>query len=59
MSIHKPRWFAEDRLPASAIWRASWRSWRYTPEATTWAKIKNRAYTQAEFFEGRAFRVGM
>jgi bifunctional non-homologous end joining protein LigD len=35
---------------------------RYTPEATTWVKIKNPAYSQAEgradFFEGRAFRAG-
>jgi ATP-dependent DNA ligase len=31
----------------------------YTPEATTWVKIKNRSYSQAEgradFFDGRAF----
>ena len=30
---------------------------RYTPEATTWVKIKNRAYSQAvgrsDFFERR------
>ncbi len=34
---------------------------KYAPEATTWVKIKNRAYSQAEgradFFEGRAFGV--
>jgi len=32
----------------------------YTPEATTWVKIKNPRYSQAEgradFFEGRVFR---
>jgi bifunctional non-homologous end joining protein LigD len=35
----------------------------YTPEATTWVKIKNPGYSQAEgraeFFEGRAFRVSV
>ena len=34
----------------------------YTPDATTWVKIKNRAYTQAEgrheFFDRRAVGVG-
>jgi bifunctional non-homologous end joining protein LigD len=33
----------------------------YTPEATSWVKIKNRAYSQAEgrheFFDGRALRA--
>jgi ATP-dependent DNA ligase len=36
---------------------------RYTPDAITWVKIKNPAYSQAEgraeFFEGRAFRAGV
>jgi bifunctional non-homologous end joining protein LigD len=35
----------------------------YTPESTTWVKIKNRAYSQAEgradFFDGRAFRAAV
>lgn len=35
----------------------------YTPEATTWVKIKNPAYSQAEgradFFDGRAFRAAV
>ena len=34
---------------------------RYTPDETTWVKVKNRAYTQgegrADFFDGRAFRA--
>jgi ATP-dependent DNA ligase len=33
----------------------------YTPDATTWVKIKNRQYSQAigreEFFDGRKGRV--
>ena len=33
----------------------------YTPEATTWVKIKNRAYSQAEgradFFDGKVYRA--
>jgi bifunctional non-homologous end joining protein LigD len=35
----------------------------YTPEATSWVKIKNRSYSQAErraeFFEGRTFRAAL
>jgi hypothetical protein len=35
----------------------------YTPEQTTWVKIKNRAYSQAEgrteFFEGRTDPAGV
>ena len=35
----------------------------YTPDETTWVKIKNRAYSQAEgradFFDGRAFRAAV
>jgi len=35
----------------------------YTPEATTWVKIKNPEYSQAEgraeFFEGRSFRMAV
>ncbi len=34
---------------------------RYTPDETTWVKIKNRCYSQSEgradFFDGRALRV--
>ena len=34
---------------------------RYAPEATTWVKIKNPGYSQAEgrakFFDGQAYRM--
>jgi len=34
---------------------------KYTPAETTWVKIKNRAYSQAEgrarFFDGQAYRM--
>jgi ATP-dependent DNA ligase len=34
---------------------------RYTPEETTWVKVKNPQYSQAEgrtdFFDGRAYRA--
>jgi ATP-dependent DNA ligase len=45
---------------ANGTWRgvvAKQASARYTPEATTWVKIKNRAYSQAvgrkDFFDRR------
>jgi ATP-dependent DNA ligase len=35
----------------------------YTPETTTWVKIKNATYSQAEgraeFFDGRIFRAAL
>jgi hypothetical protein len=51
---------------ARRIWKGSWQSLRLAanePEATTWVKIKNRGYSQAEgrddFFDERARKLAV